>query len=302
MSYEAMLADYQNSQNSTTQTSFSSEDNLKNYFSTWMPDSVKQKQFRVRILPDADGGSPFKLMKIHSLEVNGKYPKFLCPKETNGEECPFCEAKALLMKGDAASKKLSNTYNLRDMHVVKLIDREREAEGVKFWRFAKNYKNQGVMDKIMDVVMAMGPTISIDDPATGFDLLISVKRDTQGIPGVNSIMAVPTGSTVLSEDPTIAQEWLSDERTWKDVYKSKTYEFMEITLNGDTPVYDKEKKIYVVSGTETTGETNKESVDNDINKLVQDQRDNNFNTPEEVISGKGGNTVTASEDFDDVPF
>lgn len=299
-SYDAMIAMYKKSQErSSTNSSFNSEENLKNYFSIWMPDGVNEKQFKVRILPPQDGElTPFKITQMHSLKTP-PYTKFLCPKHFNGDDCPFCETREILRKGDADEKKISNNYEAKDFFVVKVIDREHEADGPKFWRFAKNYKNQGIFDKIMDIIVLLGPSISIWDPKEGFDLVISAKRDTTNskVFNVTSIMTHPVGKSPLNANPEVAEAWLGDTRTMKDVYKPKTYEYMALIIEGKTPVYDKDKGIFV-SKDEVSEDSSQSDTQNDINSLVQDNNNSNFNTPEETISS----SATNFEDDDDVPF
>ncbi len=40
-------------------------------------------------------------------------------------------------------------------------------------------------------------------------------------------------------------EWLSDSRTWEDVYSVKSYEYLEIIVKGGIPVWDKDEKKFV---------------------------------------------------------
>ena len=45
--------------------------------------------------------------------------------------------------------------------MVKLIDRDNEQDGVKFWRFKHNTKSEGVLDKIFPIFKNKG---DITDP------------------------------------------------------------------------------------------------------------------------------------------
>ena len=69
------------------------------------------------------------------------------------------------------------------MYVDAIIDREKEHEGVKFWRFNHDYRKQGTYDKIMKAIIAVGHDIT--DVETGRDLNIEIAREMltkHGIP------------------------------------------------------------------------------------------------------------------------
>jgi hypothetical protein len=48
----------------------------------------------------------------------------------------------------------------------------------------------------------------------------------------------------LSDDKSKTKEWLSDERTWSDVYSQKPVEYLEAISKGVEPVWDNELKKY----------------------------------------------------------
>lgn len=307
MSYEAMLAQYQNSQNSGTQTTFNSEENLKNYFTTWIPDDVKSKQKTIRILPTGDKSSPFKQVKGHSIQVNGKWTKLLCPKDTENKPCPFCEANQVLRSTEGKTeteikedKEIAKKYSQRDMYVLKVIDREKEAEGPKFFRFNKDYTNQGIFDKIMALVILMGQDVDITSAEHGFDLILDIKRDQNNTPVVNAIMAKPGNATPLHTNVELAQSWLADTRTWKDVYKTKEYDYLEIILNGEIPVFNKETNKYVAKSSADKA-SKAEEENSDIKSLTNDLKNNDLSGPSEMISSQTFN-ASSEDEGDDVPF
>jgi hypothetical protein len=127
------------------------------------------------------------------------------------------------------------------MYIVKLIDRDNEEHGVKFWRFNHDFRKQGILDKIYGVLQAVKKDIT--DADTGRDLMIMLNRDQNNRPVVQTIQSVD--STPLSTDAKLASEWLSDERTWEDVYSVKPYDYLEIIVKGGVPTWDKEAKKYV---------------------------------------------------------
>ena len=172
-------------------------------------------------------------------------------------KCPLCdEAKRLLATQDKSilsKKKEEYTQNDKDIKeknnkiyaaskrieakkffMIKGIDRGKEKDGVKYWRFKFNYKQQGVADKLI-------PALSNWTDASGFhfankdngiDINIGVVENS--IPGsnytykdVSSINTSPVGATPLHHDPAIANAWLADPLVWREVYKPLEYSFMD---------------------------------------------------------------------------
>ena len=237
----AMLKQYENS-NSSTKNTNAKEYDLKNYFTTHLSDKEKSATKRVRILPTSPGTSPFKELHGHKVQVDGEWKTFACLKTEMNEDCPFCEAHdALRATGKEAQKELAKKYSARKMYVVKLVDRDNEDHGVKFWRFNHDYRKQGILDKIYGVLQAVNKNIT--DPETGRDLLVILNRDQNGRPAIQSISHVDP--TPLSEDKSLSDAWVNDERTWRDVYAIKPYEYLEIIVKGGVPVWDKEEKKFV---------------------------------------------------------
>lgn len=236
---EAMLAQYaKNNEPKFTKTEAKSYD-LKNYFNTFIPEGVKSGTKQVRILPTTDGSSPFVEMHAHKIKVDGKNATFPCLKHEKEEACPFCEAyDALRATGKESDKELAKNYRARKMYIVKVIDREKEEEGVKFWRFNEDYTKQGVYDKTMSIINALKKDIT--NAETGRDLFITITRNDRGIPIVSGIASLDPSE--LSENAEQKAEWLSDTRVWSDVYATRDYNYLEIIVKGDTPVWDKELK------------------------------------------------------------
>ena len=58
-------------------------------------------------------------------------------------------------------------------YIVKVIDRDNEQDGVKFWRFKHNYKQEGVLDKILPIWKAKG---DVTDAEKGRDLIIELTK------------------------------------------------------------------------------------------------------------------------------
>ncbi len=236
----AMLEQYQT--NSETKNNQVKKYDLKNYFSTHLGPKETTATKRIRILPTTDDSTPFKEIYGHKVQVEGEWKTFICLKHEAQQDCPFCEANdALRATGNDAQKELAKKYSAKKMYVVKVIDRDNEKDGIKFWRFNHDYRKQGILDKIFGILQAVQKDIT--NPETGRDLLIILARDQNNRPAVQTISHLDP--TPLNADKALEQEWLSDERTWKDVYAIKPYEFLEIIVKGGVPVWDKIQKKFV---------------------------------------------------------
>lgn len=290
----AMLKQYESNSNSYTKTEQKTYD-LKNYFTTYLKDKEKSATKRIRILPTKDGSSPFVEIHGHKMQVDGEWKTFVCLKHEKGEDCPFCEAReALLASNKESDKELAKKYSAKKMYVVKVIDRDNEADGPKFWRFNHDYRKTGTLDKIYGVLQAVNKDIT--DPTTGRDLLVMIARDQGNRPVVQSISHVDP--TPLSEDADLAKEWLSDERTWEDVYSVKPYEYLEIVVKGGVPTWDKDAKKWVDKASITAPEES-DNLDEELTLGVQNVKSN------VTASQAAPQTAPVAEDEDsddDLPF
>jgi hypothetical protein len=253
-SLDAVLAQYEKStQSSNSSTSkMSSEDRMKKYFAALLKDNEKQGQRRVRILPTTDGSSPFKEVWFHEILVDGKYQKFYDPGKNDNERSPLNEVyEELMSTGKEADKQLATQYRARKFYIVKVVDRDNEQDGVKFWRFKHNYKQEGILDKIIPIWKAKG---DITDPDKGRDLILELTKAKTPKGAFYTVIqtVMYDDPSAISEDQTQMSEWVSDELTWEDVYSKKPVEYLEAIARGETPRWDSEKGGYVYSNDETS--------------------------------------------------
>jgi hypothetical protein len=188
------------------------------------------------------------------------------------KHCPLCEkAKTLLAKQDPSLKgikkedmtpqqlavkesndkiyKAATDWEAKKFYIVRGIDKGAEKDGVKFWRFKHNFKQQGVLDKLGPAVTNFMEMAHVDftDAVKGTDLKLTVV-DAE-IPGnkrkyrdVSSIF--PLGSSELHKDPLVIKEWLADKTTWRDIFKAPEApnvtpeEFLVMVANDQTPYWD----------------------------------------------------------------
>ena len=252
-SLDAVLSQYEKSQSSSNATSkMSSEDRMKKYFAAILKDNEKQGQRTIRILPTTDGSSPFKEVWFHEVQVDGKWQKFYDPAKNDNERSPLNEVyEELMSTGKESDKQLATQYRSRKFYIVKVVDRDNEQDGVKFWRFKHNYKQEGILDKIIPIWKAKG---DITDPDNGRDLILELTKAKTPKGATYTVI-----QTVMYDDPTPISkdtdqmaDWVGNEMTWEDVYSKKPVEYLEAIARGETPRWDSEKGGYAYSNNETS--------------------------------------------------
>lgn len=250
------------------------EFNEKNYLNVRLKPGESVRKIKVRILPITPTAStPFLVLKTHSLKVDSAisksgYKSFICLDDPHLEQdslkpkCPLCAKADELF---AESKKETNevvrktlfksacSYKTKETFVVRVIDRDHEDEGVKFWRFNAHSDGTGCYDKLMDIYenrkqesIEAGDSepYNVFDLNNGKDFIITLKLN----PSTNktSIEIGDAGrGTPLSDDYEKAMSWINDEKTWNDIYAAKSHEYIQIVANGEIPVYSKEEQKWI---------------------------------------------------------
>jgi len=245
-SLDAVLAQYEKAKGGTSSANkMSQEDRMKKYFAAILTQNETSGQKRLRILPTPDGSSPFKEVWYHEVQVEGKWNKIYDPGKNDNERSPLTEIHDELMStGKESYKELAKAYKPRKFYIVKVIDRDNEADGVKFWRFKHNYKNEGILDKIIPIWKAKG---DITDPVNGRDLIIELAKAKTPKGATYTVI-----QTVMHDDPSLvhtdaetAKAWTEDPLTWADVYSKKPVEYLEAIARGETPRWSSELGKYV---------------------------------------------------------
>ncbi len=242
----ATLADYEKAKSKTTQTTQSSSVDLTKYFTIALDEGAQSGEKSVRILPNQDDPTKwYKVGYFHNLKIGKRWTKLYDPSQ-DGEASPLNEMYKFLMKSeDKEERKLAIQYKSRQFFIVRVIERGKEHEGVKFWRFPAVQDGSGIMDKIAPLVKKYG---AFWNPFEGFDLTISMIRDKSkdskvGFTKVASI--IPDRESKLSDDENQAVEWLGDPMAWTDVFKKKSVEYLNIVAEGSEPIWDAEQKCFI---------------------------------------------------------
>ena len=305
------LADYEKTKTEQTKTFEKKEFDLTKYFTLMLPKGVNTEEKVVRFLPlnAADPFKYFEIVKFHNLQVDGKFAKLYDPAQ-DGEESPLNDMNKILLKsGDTdeerkENKTLANNYKSREFYIVKLIERGKEHEGPKFWRFNKVNDGSGIMDKLIPLMKRLddkkpgGGAIWRPD-AEGRDIVVSTIRDTSkvkagskdkdGYTKVSQIMV--DDPSPLSADEAQSNAWLNDPITWKDVYKKKPIDYLRIVAQGCTPVWDKEAKKFVAKSSETH-----------TNTAVSEPKQNTYSKPPAAEISNDVDDEPTTIVVDDLPF
>lgn len=294
---DAIMAQYEEASKKPIKKTQKKEYDTKNYFATYLPKGTDNAEIAIRLLPPSEGGtSPFEVVHAHHVQLADGWKKIICnAKNELGAEhdsrCPYCEAnEALRMSGTEEDRELAKKYNARKFYVVKLIQRGKEDEGVKFWRFKHDFRNSGILDKIVPLLRHAGTDIF--DPETGKDLILVLGRDQNGYTQVRQIMLA--GQSVLSEDETLKSEWLNDTRTWHDVYSIKRPDYLEILVKGGEPVWSKEVGGFVDKNTV-------DAISSD-DMMTEDVMDNVEVLGSNDVLVEPTTTAADLDDSDDLPF
>ena len=243
---DSVLAQYEKSkQSGGASNKMTQEERMKKYFAAILPQNQSSAQKRVRILPTKDGSSPFVEAWFHEVQIGGQWNKLYDPGKNDNERSPLTEIHDELMStGKESDRELAKAYKPRKFYIVKVIDRDNEADGVKFWRFKHNYKNEGILDKIIPIWKAKG---DITDPVNGRDLIIELAKAKTPKGATYTVI-----QTVMHDDPSpvhtdaeIAKTWTEDPLTWADVYSKKPVEYLEAIARGETPRWSSDLGKYV---------------------------------------------------------
>jgi len=273
---ESVLLQYEknNKAASGNTNKVSQEERLQKYFSAILQKGMTHGEKRIRILPAQSGGSPFVEVFFHEVLVDGTWLKIYDPKQ-EGKRSPLNEVhEALLMSGLESDKTLAKEYKSRKFFIVKVIDRDNESHGPKFWRFKNNYKNEGVLDKLIPLFKNKG---DITDPKLGRDLIITlgISKSGNGKEYTTITSIIPDDISPLHTDNEISDSWLNDELVWSDVYSKKPEEYLEMIAKGETPRWDSVNKKWTSSTEENVVETGKNHPIVDLQEDVDTEYDDN---------------------------
>jgi hypothetical protein len=276
--------------NKAGQSSFDNTPDFSKYFAARLEDGEESGEQTIRLMP-TDGATPFEEGHWHSIQVGGKWRKLYCAKHNDGGECPLCEIEAELKgTGSEEDKKISKQFKAKKFYIVRLIDRDNEADGIKFWRFPHNWKGEGALDKMIPIFTKKG---DVTHPREGRDLVVILGRDDRKFTKITSIMSEDVA--LLTEDGTKAKAWLADKTVWRDIYKAQPVEYLQIIANGDTPQYDKGLQKFVAKGDDGEAVAS-------YSKPVETKKEVTTETKKETVATASNDEASTTDNKDELPF
>lgn len=250
----------------------------KNYLNTRLADNEQKRTINIRIVltEDIDGKKKFAIpVNIHSLKLSlnqnrqnkvakGGYKSFIClndhhVKDDLGQNgCPLCQKKFQIFEeankvDDVNEKKAickqAYSYDTKTSYIVRCIERGKEDEGIKFWRFNKHDDGSGPFDIIKEMWTTYhNAGINIFDYKNGIDLILTLTKAPKKNENSTEKTAIKIMADVapkpLGTDEQI-QMWVNDEKDWKDMYRAKSFDYLALIADDKTPVFDAENKKWV---------------------------------------------------------
>lgn len=255
-----------NSRNFTKTNSF----NEKNYLNVRLAKGETEKTLTIRLLPmDLETGNPFVKVHMHNVRVpkevsESGWKSYIClaknkdiDHEKYGNKCPFCELnhnayQESVKETDPIKKKNFQDISIanlsREAVIVRCIERGKEDEGVKFWKFNLRSDKTDPYNAILklyqlrkEAAEKKGKTENILDIYEGRDLNITITAEGTSAPQIVD----DSDRSPLSENEEQMKEWIYDSKKWQDVFSTKPYEYLSLVSQMKIPWYDREKGMWV---------------------------------------------------------
>lgn len=243
------------------------------YLDTRLKPNEKKREVIIRILPiSANCADLWAEVRIHGLKLDkhiskSGYKSYMCLNKDKGDRvCPLC-AKGTAIWQEAVKAESEGKEDLakslktearrwfaKDAYIVRCIERGKENEGVKFWRFNGSVKGDGLKEKLIGMSQSLTkemaengiPNYYMFDLERGRDvkLILTEGFSNNGERITNINLQAGSFDKPLSPDVEQVNRWLSDTKTWKDVYSKKNPEYLSIIADGNVPVKNKTTGLY----------------------------------------------------------
>lgn len=244
----------------------------KNYLDTKLGEGQNERTITVRILPVSNEDGNFRIaVKTHNLKVSRRiaqsgFKSFLClddpqvPNYNPSVRCPICEkaqyyfdeAKKCRETDKEKSKKLfvkACSLKNKITYIVRVIERGKENEGVKFWRFNENTQGKGIYDSLIalykqrknDMAEEGIENYNIFDLDNGRDIVLNLMK-TERSDGQEGVAIQITDKSInkpLTNDIELGNAWINDVKKWYNAYTVKSPEYLAIVADDKIPYHDR---------------------------------------------------------------
>lgn len=264
---------------------------VKNYLNVRLTGRELKKVVKVRIIqltPDeSESDVQFDAMHMHYFPSTKQ--SFVCAKKTKNlpegveRNCPFCDLRDRATEAQNGAdqalydrlKEVRKQNDTTKNYVCRVIDRDDEKFGVKFWKISKKTLEQ--ISEIYD--LHKKANINIFDVLKGRDLLITIKSEENKSKIIS--IAADLSESKLADTQERINELITDNKLWSDVYGIKPYDYLEIVINGGTPFFDKVISKWVPK-IEPKKFNNSSEEDEDNDSLESNEENSSSNNEEDL--------------------
>lgn len=259
--------------NSTAPVKKTGNFDTRNYLNVRLGADETERTLTIRLLPmDLQTGNPFVKVHVHNVKVPQEmvkpgekpYKSYICLAKTTdidhdkfGNKCPFCEInRAAYTEStkatDPAQKKALQDVSIANLSkeavIVRCIERGKEDEGVKFWKFNVRADKTDPYNQILKLYTLRkenaekkGKTLNILDIYNGHDLNITITAEGTAAPQIMD----DSDCTPLSENEEQMKAWIYDTKKWQDVFTCKPYDYLSLVSQSRVPWFDKANGVWV---------------------------------------------------------
>lgn len=246
---------------------------VKNYLNIKLGPNEATKTLTIRLLPmDLKTGNPFARVHVHNVKVpqemvkpgDKPYKSFICLKKNRdidhdkfGSKCPYCDLnytayQESVSTDDPAKKKMYQKISLENLAqeavIVRCIERGKEDEGVKFWKFNIRSDKTDPYNQIINLynlrkenAERKGKTENILDIYEGRDLNVTITAEGTSAPTIVD----DSDRSPLSENEEQMREWIFDPKKWQDVFTCKPFEYLSLVSQMRIPWFDKANGMWI---------------------------------------------------------
>ena len=295
----------------------SSNFDVKNYLNVKLEPGETEKSLTIRLLPmDLKTGNPFVKVHVHNVKVPkelssgaNNYKGFICLQKNKdidhtkfGNKCPFCELNRVAYEESTKTtdetkkkelQKLSLSNLAQEAVIVRCIERGKEDDGVKFWKFNIRQDKTDPYNQILNLHALRreagerkGKVVNTLDIYNGRDLTITISEKGTSAPTIID----DSDNSPLSEDENKMREWIFDPKKWQDVFTCKPYEYLELVSQMKIPWFDRELQKWV----------DKNEYDIRHNNKKKESDDNIHKAERNIVNMIGDNH--GDGDDEDIPF